>query len=359
MYTKQSCPQYFYIALLMPLVFLSGCGVVDWFKGKCGMGSGSSTPQEMVGSNPMTNIAVNDTSEVLVTINGRRVVTVDSFEREFNILLEENPQLKSVLPFMPDARRNFLTGLVNQEVVDLYVFDNHLDKKIEYQRDLERLHRSVIRMLNTKYFTAAHPIEVNDEAVKAYYEANKDKMQELVVSRGGVQTVGVQFEKESEAKAFFAKAQGKNITDVAKTSNLSDKVRDFKFVNKQSVGIDPDLRNKIVALERLPSTELIKVNDKTHWVVQVTIREETKYRAFEEVKEPLRSVVEREKSNESLQKAIEGLKGDLKVVINDDYFKTKEGAAQQNFDALAQSEQETPAASQEQPAQAATPSRAV
>ncbi len=340
----KSFPKYFYVGLLIPALFLPGCGAWDWVKSKLGC----SPAGRSVMSSPMTNVAVDDTSEILVTINGKPAVTVKSFERDFDMLMEENPQLKQVLPFMPEARRNFLTGLVNQEIVDMYVRDNTLDQKLEYQQDLERLHRSVVRMLNTKYFQQAHPVNIQDEEVQAYYDANKDKMQELVVSRGGCQTVGIQFEKESEAKTFMTKVQNKNISEVAKTEKMTDKVRDFKLVNKQSVGIDTTLRNKIVTMEKFPTTEMIKVGDKAWWVIQVTSREEAKYRAFEDVKQPLRQVVEREKSNEALQKAVDGLKNDMKVVVNDDYFKRSDNAQQPAMPALAQ------APEQAQPQQQAT-----
>lgn len=348
MKAQQRMRKHFYIALLLPVVMLPGCGVLDWVKNKFGGGS-KGTEQVVDFSSPMTNVSIDDHSEVLVTINGKPAITSKSFERDFETLLEENPQLKSVLPFMPDARKNFLGGLVNQEIVDLYVRDHKLDQKPEYKQDLERLQRSVVRMLNTKYFAAAHPVTVEDAEVVAYYENNKDKMQELIISRGGMQTWGVQFEKEADAKAFQAKVQGKALQDVAKAENMADKVKDFKLVNKQSIGIDPVLRSKIVALEKVPATEVVKVNDKTFWVVQVTSKEDAKYRPFEEVKEPIRQLVEREKSNEALQKAIEDLKQEMHVAINYDYFKQPEMSAGENMQPMMAQQEST----QQQPAQQA------
>lgn len=338
MSTRRYTHKYFYIALLLPVIMLPGCGFIDWIKNKFGKET-KGAEQVVDFSSPMTNISCNDTSEILVTIKGKPAITVKTFERDFELLLEENPQLKSVLPFMPDARKNFLGGLVNQEVVDLYVQQHNLDKKVEYKQDLERLQRSVVRMLNTKYFAAAHPVSVEEAEVASYYENNKDKMQELVISRGGVQTSGVQFEKEAEAKAFFTKVQGKSLQAIAKVENITDKVKDFKLVNKQSVGIDPVLRSKIVAFEKVPTTELVKVNDKTFWVVQATSKEDAKYRSFEEVKEPIKQLVEREKSNEALQKVIEGLKQDMQVAVNYDYFKQSEASTQEEQQVVIQQEQ--------------------
>lgn len=331
---------YFYLALLIPVVFLPGCGMIDWVKEK--FGGAKKTEQPVAQATAMNCCGTGDTSEVLVTIKGQPAITVKSFEQEFELLLEENPQLKSVLPFMPDARKNLLVGLANQEIVDRYVRENNINQQEDYKRDLARFQRSMERMLNTKYFAAKHPVKMDESEIRAYYDNNKDKMQELLISQGGVQACGLRFDKEADAKGFLAKVQGKKLMDVAKAENKAAKVQDFKLVNKQSVGIDPMLRNKIVAIEKTPKTELVKLSDKTCWVIQATAKEEPKYRQFEEVKEPLRQVVEREKSNEALQKAIEDLKQGMQVVINDNYFKQAEVPEEQH-EAAVVAEQNMPA----------------
>jgi hypothetical protein len=333
--------------LVLPLVFLPGCKPLDWFKD-------SSTSTNQASSGPAGQALSDD---VLVTINGKPVVTVESYEHDFDQLLEENPQLKQVLPFMPDARQNFLQGLANQEIVNLYIADRKIDQRPEYKKDLERMQRSLVRVLNTKYFAAEHPVKVSDSDVHAYYDTNKDKMQELVISRGGVQAMGVQFEKEADAQAFMNKVKGKSaqFMDIVKEQKLTDKVRDFKLVNKQSVGIDPVLRNKIASITSVPMIELVKVNDKTFWVINATALEEVKYRSFEEVKEPLRGLVEREKTNEALQLAIEAIKKDMNIVVNEDYFKKEQNAAEQAEVAFNQQQEANKvAATGNAPAQAQT-----
>ncbi len=60
---------------------------------------------------------------------------------------------------------------------------------------------------------------------------------------------------------------------------------------------------------------------RSFWIVQATAKEEPKYRAFEEVKDPIKQLVEREKTNQVLQAAIDDLRKQMHVVINDDYFK--------------------------------------
>ncbi len=73
-----------YIALLLPAVFLPGCGVIDWVKEKFG-----TTPKTNAGcfhcfSMREPGQVVNDGSEVLVTINGQPIISVKSL----NVILK-------------------------------------------------------------------------------------------------------------------------------------------------------------------------------------------------------------------------------------------------------------------------------
>ena len=76
-----------------------------------------------------------------------------------------------------------------------------------------------------------HTPKVTEAEMKAFYDQNKENMPEAVMSRGGVNAVGVSFATEADAKAFLEKAKGKgaNLEKVAKDAGLGDKYRDFKI----------------------------------------------------------------------------------------------------------------------------------
>lgn len=301
----QSAYGKFALALLVvPMVFLPGCGWLDCLRGKKETAEGG---------------------KAVVTMSGDVVITTKSFEAEFQQLLEENPHLKSVLAMMPDAKKNFLMGMVNQQVVDKWVAANKVDQKEEYAKELERMMRSVKRMLNTKYFGLEHPVQVGDAEVTEFYNKNKDSMPDLIVSRGGVKAVGVSFEKEAEAKAFVGKVRElKDISKAANVAHVSKHLRDFKLVNAQSLGIDAVLRDKIVSLEKVPCIELVKVSDKSFWVVSATAKEESQYRPLEQVKAGLEQYVAKEKRMEMFDKEITKLKTEYNVVINEEALKAEE-----------------------------------
>lgn len=307
------------LLLVVPVVFLPGCNPVEWARQQ--FASESTT---VVAGKDLSG----DTSEVLVSIDGKPVITVASFEKEFDKVLQENPQLKSILPFMPDIKKNFLNGLVNQELVDHWVVKNNIDSNIDYKQEMDRMLEQVKRMVNTKFFSDAYPAEVTPAEVKEFYEKNKDVLPDLLISRGGVQTKAIMFDKEDAAQDFLKKVREVNDIDkAAKAAGNEKNVRDFKMVHPQSIGIDVALRGTVVDLKKLPSAGMIKGDDGKFWVYNATEREETKYQPFERVQAGLEQHVLKEKRMKAIEKAIEGLKKDYTVEINEEYFKKQDEAA--------------------------------
>ncbi len=302
--------------LLVPVVFLPSCAPWDWLK-------------EKMGCNTSGSASVSDSSAVLVSLKGQAVITQQSFEKEFEQLLEENPHLKSVLALMPDAKKNFLQGMVNQEIVDRWVTENKVDQKLEYSKELDRMMRSVRRMLNTKYFGLEHPVNTSETEVAEFYDKNKDSMPDLMISRGGVQATGVSFDKETDARTFLSKARElRDVKKAADAAKLTKNYRDFKLVNSQSLGMDAGLRDKIAAISKVPSMEVIRVSDNSFWVVSATNKEETQYRPYDQVKSGLEQFVAKEKRMEMFDKEIAKLKTDYSLVVNDDALKPAQQADQ-------------------------------
>src|SRR5579872_348465 len=124
--------------LVVPLMFLPGCGALNWIKDKLGMGKGS-VDQSQLAAGPQAG-------DVLVTMNGKSLITVGDLNQVFEQVLVENPQLKAVLPLMPDAKYNVLMGMVTQAIVDKYVQEHKIDQRSEYQKELENMTKSVKRM---------------------------------------------------------------------------------------------------------------------------------------------------------------------------------------------------------------------
>ena len=298
------------IFYLSPLMLLSACAPLEWVKEKLGGGTQKITTEP---------VAVEG-SVVLASIDGKPIVTSQMLEEKFNEWLEENPALKQVLPYMPDVKFNFFKTLVNHEMVNKYIEDSGVAESNDYKKDEKIGASSLKQALNYKYFAQAHPVTTSEKDVRDFYEKYKDAIPELLISRGGVNAFGLAFDKEDAARAFLAKAKMSDLTRAARDANMSDKVRDFKFVNAKSVGIDPVLRTKILSFTKFPSYDVVKVGEQ-YWVVNATNKEETKYRPFEQIKADLEREVEKQRRIEVLEQKINELKKKYGVTENEAYFK--------------------------------------
>lgn len=314
-YTKMS------LCALLSLAFLPGC---EWFGGSKKAAAPASTG----------SVAADDASTVIVTIDGKPVITEKRLQQVIDELVEAQPQYKVMLQMMDrkQLEQNIVDGLIKQEVIDYHVAKNNLDQTDEYQAKMDRVLKLAKQMVNAETFTKNIKVTIGDKEVKEFYEKNKDVMPQLLISRGGVNAIGVEFDKEADAQAFLAKAKAEFGSDVKKAADKlgkSDRLKDFKMVNQQSVAIDPVLRAKIVSFTKFPTTELVKISKDKVWVVRATDKEDAKYRPLEQIKDDLKAFLEKEKLQERINEEIEKLQKSYSVEVNEDYFKPdqKEGEA--------------------------------
>ena len=314
------------VLLVSVIALIPGCG--DW-KNKLGLNKEAGQAAD---------------GQVLATVNGAPFMGTEEFEKQYNSFISQHP-LGAMIAQMEGVKRKIFDGLVAQKLVTKYVEDNKIDQTPEYKEQLEQLKQ----MLNVRFFEQRNAAKVSDADLRKFYEENKDQMPELIVSRGGMIAKGVQFAKESDAKAFLdkVKAKASEIEKHAKESGFVDKFRDFKAVHAQSLGIDAGLRDKISAFKKVPGVELIKANDNSVWVVYVSGKEEPKHRSFEEAKQALEQRVTGQKQQEANAQAIEKLKSDYKLdVVNEKYFETPAPDAGQQEVLEEQLEAVMPAAAQ-------------
>ena len=325
--------------ILSSVVFLPSC---DWLKSKLGLHKGASS----------SAVAENDNTTVIATINGKPLMTAGEFEKQFKNFIEKHPY-GAMFAQMEGVDRKIFDGLVGQKIMSRWVEEQGINETPEYKEYLEQL----VQMLNARFFQMKHPVTVADSEIKVFYDQNKENMPEAVLSRGGVNATGVSFAKEAAAKEFLEKAKGKGATleKVAKEANLGDKFRDFKLVNATSIGIEPLLRDKVVALKKFPALEVIKAGD-VYWVIYSSGKEEQKYRGYEELKAAIEQRLSAQKQEQAMEKAMEQLKKDYSVVINEEYFiKNKPAEVSQDIENAEQLEMVMPEASQEAHAKPVAP----
>ena len=143
----------------------------------------------------------------------------------------------------------------------------------------------------------------------------------MLLSRGGIASAGVPFSSDQDARDFMAKVKEakNNINRAAKEANLSDKVKDFNLVNAESIGIEPELRDKIVEVKSTPSLHKFKVGSEI-WVVAATRREDPKYRDLDSVKAEIKQLIEKDKTMKVVEEQVSRLKNEYRVEVNEAMF---------------------------------------
>jgi hypothetical protein len=300
---------YFHVTLLLaPLLLLSGC-----------LPTTEKHETEVITSEIDTHSnGIEDGSPVLMRIDGRPVLTVKSIDADFERLVEENPQFKQVLPFMPDAKMNFFKGMVSQQIIDEYIRRNGIDTSPEYQREFAKTVDQVKHMMNMNYFSERHPAEVSEAEVRKFYDENKDRIPDLMQSQGGVKAEGVSFSNEDDAKAFLAKAKeaSASFEKSASEAGYASHYNDFKLVNAQSMQIDPALKAKILRIASFPSVELVNVGN-DWWVVYAESKVEPTYVPYDQIKPMLQEHLKKQKQMETFEKVIDTYKDTYGVEIDD------------------------------------------
>ena len=186
--------------------------------------------------------------------------------------------------------------------------------------------------------------QATEDEIKTFYDANKDAIPSVLISRGGVEAKGVPFNDRQLAKDFATKvkADKNNIDKVAKDEGLKGKLKDFNLVNDETVGLDEELKNKIAAIKSFPRVEVIKSGNQ-FWAVLASRKEDTRYRPLEQVRAELKQQIEKDKTMKRFEEEVARLKGEYNIQIDETFFADN---AQDNAAALQASAEEEFAAAQ-------------
>lgn len=305
---------------LSSLLILPGCAIFDYIKSNMGS-SGSSTT---VSSASSETASVNDGSPVLLSIDGKPVVTERSFEEYFTQFIEANPRLQSMIQFMPNAKKEIFNGMVNERILLAWGEKNGIHNDPNYQKELEQAVRMVKTGLAAKQFEKdlIGKVSVTEKEMKDYYNAHKDP--ELVVSPGGIKSQGAEFDSKEKAQSVLNKVQ-ENPTQFASVVGASN-VKDFAPINSHSFDVDKAIKEKALSLKaEYPKAFMAETSDNKYWVVVLLSKEDTQYRSFDEVKEGLSNMLEREKAMKIYNEKIGDLKKKYNVVEDEKYFEQTGG----------------------------------
>lgn len=285
-----------------------------------------------------SNIAGVNTSDVLLSIDGKPVLYVDDFEDQKMMAQQSNQQLNMILQMMPDAEYSMLFKSIEAgHLMKEWVVRSGIDQKEELVKQRRQYHDAIDLQLYMKYYEDAHPVHVTEHEAEAFYKAKRDQIPGLIVTQAGVDILYANFDTKSAAEAFLAKIKdGSDKHFKAAAKEAAVKVESM-IVNTESA-INDVLKNTVLSATKFPAKEVVKMDDNSYWVVSLLKKKDAEYRSFEtpEIKQGITKMCKDEKREVELTKQVEKLNKEYNVVENIAYFENKK---QNQNNALKKAEQ--------------------
>lgn len=268
------------------------------------------------------DINANDTSVVLLKINGVPKITVDSLEADINEICAMDQQLKLMMMFNPEeTRERVFQEKKRMAVIEEWALSNGIRNEQDYKQKKAKIMKHVDMQLDFEQFLNKHQVEVSDEDVLKYYNENKNQDPRILISQAGVKSVGVEFTEHDTASKFYDKlkiAGAESIDKLAKDQKMF--VRNFGNVNEASYA-DQAIKDAVAKISKFPAILLVKNQDKSKfWVVVAQSQEELKYHEFEKIKENLKQALASKAIGEMLEIKIPEYAKGFELVENESYF---------------------------------------
>jgi hypothetical protein len=343
------------VALLVStLLMLSGC--MDWFKGK----GACPTCEPGAKLEGTYGAEAGAPGEVLLTIRSKPVITQGSFEEYWQELLKSDPNLESMLPFMPNARQEVFKNAVMEKVIQEWVHASGKDKDPDFQKKLAKQRALADRMVAIQAFQEdlLKGVDTSDAALEKFYNENRDKnsvfqQPPFLQSPKGLKVQAVQFGDEKQAKDFLAKAQaaGANFTSLAKAAKKD--VKDLGTVSAQSRNADFAVKAKVKDMKP-GELAVVSTGNKQFMVLKTGQEQEAKYAPFAEVKDAVKQAKTQVEFGDKFTNRIEELKKEYGAVESTQFFdKEKEKQTADLQTKLKDLQEQQPAGEKEVPAEAA------
>jgi hypothetical protein len=280
-------------------------------------------------------------SESLLEIDGKPVLTVQEYEDQLEMARKANAQIDMLLQMMPNAEKDIIfRGMTTAKLMQAWAEKQGVDKTAEFQKQRKQLHEAMDSQLYMKYFDDAHPVQVSDADVADYYQAKKDLIPALTLTPGGVAISFVRFEGKNKAENFLNK-----VKDVKKAAAFKSMATESKETPGEAV-INPTspfaeaVKNAVLDIKKFPSIHLVKAGENAYWVILATGKSQTQYRDLKtpEIQQGLKKMLTDERKGQQLETVLEKLKQQLHVVEHTKYFEDK---AQKKAEAMQASTEES------------------
>ncbi|MBP9765196.1 hypothetical protein KBD08_02570 [Candidatus Babeliales bacterium] len=295
--------------LISGALFLPGCG---WWP---------------FGKKTTSDYSSTGSGEVLLTIDGKPVLTSDEYEEQLDMARQANPQIEMFLAMVPNAEHDFVfKGMETARLVKAWAQKEGITDTPEFQKQLKHLQEAMELQLYMKYFDDAHPINISDADVAAYYDEKKDVIPGLALSQGGIDISFVRFDAKDKADKYFDMVKEIRKTDNFKTLAEQKNHTVGQAVINEKSPFSEAIKTAVLALKKFPSVQVLKAGEGAYWVVFASGKSEAKYHDLKspQVQQGLRKMMTDERKEKQIEAVMENLKKEMSVVENSKYFEDKE-----------------------------------
>lgn len=257
-------------------------------------------------------------SNVLVTIEGKPAVTLESFNKFVESAISADAQLRAVYEQHPDLIvPSLLQVVVQQQLISHWAEQEKVSEKQTFQKKFDEGTRALRDMLYQEAFVEAFKKEPTEADVRKYYDEHREIDPMIVIQQGGVKVKAVVFEKEEDAKNFLAKAEKEPAKFVELAQDAGKKPADYGLVNSLSL-VDPSVKERAEQIKEFPKVELVKAGETEFIVFVAESRQEAKFKKFEDVKDALAQRLVPHIMQQAILEATDKLSAKFKVDVNQD-----------------------------------------
>jgi len=250
---------------------------------------------------------------ILADVNGNAITTKD-FKEEVERL---PPYLKPMVQ-SPEGKKELLDSMVVREIILEQAKKDGVDKSEEVADRLEDLRKRLIVETYLKK-KVEQEAQVSDAELKKFYDENQEKFK----TGAQVKASHILVKSEKEAQDILAQLKsGASFEELAKkysTDSTASKGGDLGWFSKGAMV--PEFDKAVFGMKEGALSGIVKTQFGFH-IIKVTGTRSAGIRAFDEVKEQIKSTLLPSKQQEIFQKMKEDLKKNAKVSIKEDVLKS-------------------------------------
>jgi peptidyl-prolyl cis-trans isomerase C len=263
--------------------------------------------------------AKKDNSKVLVSIDGD-AITLEEFNKE----LDKIPMNMKMLVATQSGKKTYLDRLIMKKLLLREAAKSNIENEKDFQNRLADIKDQLLIESLLKKKIAADS-QLTDDAMRKYYDANKDKFKK----EKEINTRHILLKTDEEAKQVMERLQkGEDFVELAKKYSIDPNAK----ASGGEIGFHP--KGTLLPEYEAAAFKLTKVGQITgpvksqfgYHIIRLEGAKPPTYVSFDEVKDFIKQQLIQDKQKELLEKYIEDLKKAAKITINEELLKEEKPA---------------------------------